>query len=92
MSFHTRRPLTREGCIRFDITDPTPWEHGSASVRCPVCRRRIEEKDEVMYADGYGMEVILHERCSERRDLAAAELIGILGLNASYCTLGELDV
>ena len=92
MNFHTPVHLSRERCIRFDITDPTPWERVSSSVRCPMCRNTIEDEDEVMYADGYGKEVILHLTCSERCDLSAAELIGILGLNASYGTLGAFGV
>jgi len=92
VNFHMRRPLSRERCIRFDITDPTPWEYASSSVRCPVCRCLIGEEDEVMCADGYGKEVILHFACSERCDLSPADLIEILGLSASYGTLGDFSV
>ena len=90
MRFHTR--LTRGRCIAYDITDPTPWEKGSAAVRCPVCRKMIGETDAVMVADGGGKEVIVHDRCSESHVLAVADLVEILGLSASYCRLRELDV
>ena len=90
MRFHTR--LTRGRCIAYDITDPTPWEKGSASVRCPVCRKMIGEKEAVMVADGGGKEVIMHDGCSESQALTVSDLVEILGLSASYCTLRELDV
>ena len=90
MSFHTR--LTRGQCIAFDITDPTPWEKGNAAVRCPVCRKMIEETDAVMCVDSGTKEVIVHDRCSERRGLAVSEIVEILGMRVSYCSLGELGV
>ena len=92
MNFHMRRPLSRERCIRFDITDPTPWEYASSSVRCPVCRCLIGEEDEVMCADGYGKEVIIHGKCAQKRDLTVENIVEILGLTASYCGFCELDV
>jgi hypothetical protein len=52
----------------------------------------IEETDAVMYVDSGTKEVIVHDRCSESRGLAVSEIVEILGMHASYCSLGELGV
>jgi len=88
---NSRILLTRERCIALDITDPTPWESCHESRRCPLCRQYIGDDDEVMYADGFGKEVILHGSCSEKRDFSAADLTELLGLTVSYCSMRELE-
>lgn len=62
------------------------------SVRCPVCRKMIGERECVMYAENREKEVVLHERCAEEKILNAADIAEILGFSVSYCIIDELDV